>query len=98
MKAGASGYVKRFDTELIGRAALVLGAGRARLEDKIDPMAGIIVNKKIGQVVEKSETLFELYGFNKVKIEEAREMLKSSFEITNEKIASPGKIVSLMEK
>ena len=97
IKAPSSGYLKILDAELIGRAALVLGAGRSRIEDKIDPMAGIILNKKTGGYVEEGETLFKLYGSSKVKIGGAAAILAKSFTIAAEKVASPRKIISLMK-
>lgn len=97
IRANASGHVAKYNAELIGKAALVLGAGRTRIEDKIDPMAGIIVNKKIGEAAKKGEPIFKIYGSNKAKIHEAGKMLESSYDITKEKIESPGKIISLIE-
>lgn len=52
------GYISSINTYNIGIAALELGAGRKRKEDSIDPMAGIIVHKKVGERVYKGETIF----------------------------------------
>ncbi len=93
-----SGYVASFDTELIGKASLVLGAGRMRIEDKIDPMAGIYIAKKIGQEIKKGEILFRLFGSSRKAVSEAKMMLSESYKIRKEKIASPRKIITLIEK
>ena len=55
--AGASGTVQAIDAEAIGVAAVALGAGRARVEDAVDPAVGLIIRKKVGERVEAGEPL-----------------------------------------
>jgi pyrimidine-nucleoside phosphorylase/thymidine phosphorylase len=55
--APAAGHVVGIDTEAIGLAAVALGAGRARVEDRIDPAVGIEVERKLGDRVERGEPL-----------------------------------------
>jgi len=55
--APAAGVVQAVDGETIGLAAVALGAGRARVEDRIDPAVGLVVRKRIGERVEKGEPL-----------------------------------------
>lgn len=55
--APAAGFVEAIDAEAIGLAAVALGAGRARVEDRIDPAVGILVSKKLGDRVERGEPL-----------------------------------------
>ena len=57
-----SGYVRRMDTEQVGIAASLLGAGRMTKEDVIDLGAGLVLQKKTGDRVEKGETLAVLYA------------------------------------
>lgn len=52
-----TGYVTSFETMRIGLLAIELGAGRMRVDDRIDPKAGIILAAKIGDKVEKGQTL-----------------------------------------
>ncbi|MGQ9663399.1 MAG: thymidine phosphorylase, partial [Kiritimatiellia bacterium] len=51
--ANKAGFVSRADAELIGKACLVLGAGRCRVEDRVDYAVGASGIKKIGEPVEK---------------------------------------------
>jgi len=60
--APSAGVVETIDTEGVGLAAMALGAGRARVEDRIDPAAGIVVHKKLGDRVERGEPLCTLHG------------------------------------
>ena len=59
--APASGLVQAVDAEAIGHAAMALGAGRARVEDRVDPAAGLVVRKKVGDPVERGEPLAVLH-------------------------------------
>lgn len=55
------GYVSRIDALAIGKASMLLGGGREKMDDIIDPSAGIILNKKIGDYVKVGEVLCTLY-------------------------------------
>lgn len=57
-----SGYITEVDTEGYGLASLMLGAGRNKKEDKIDYLAGILLNKKRGDFVKKGEVLATMYS------------------------------------
>ena len=59
-----SGWLKHMDTEKVGEASGILGAGRQTKDDSIDPAAGIILHKKTGDYVEKGEPLATLYTNN----------------------------------
>lgn len=61
VKATQSGYIAETDTEKIGIAAMLLGAGRAQANDKIDHLAGIELCANRGDFVEENQTLAELY-------------------------------------
>jgi len=59
--APAAGRVEAIDAEALGLAAMALGAGRSRVEDRVDPGAGLEVWKKVGDPVEMGETLVTLH-------------------------------------
>ena len=59
--AKQEGYVNRIDALEIGESAMRLGAGRATKEDIIDPTAGIILNKKVGDYVKIGDKLCDVY-------------------------------------
>lgn len=60
--ANASGVVSEIETEQVGYAALVMGAGRRSASEKIEPMAGIECLVRLGDLVEKGQPLYRLYG------------------------------------
>ncbi len=61
IKAERAGFVTRADALTIGLAAVAMGAGRARAEDKVDPSVGISVLAKPGDRVERGEPLAALH-------------------------------------
>ena len=62
----------RSNAELIGTAAMLLGAGREKADDVIDPKAGIILLKKTGDYVKKGEALARLYTERENTLETAK--------------------------
>ena len=59
--APATGVVEAIDAEAVGLAAMALGAGRSRVEDPVDPAAGLEVWKKIGDRVEAGEPIAAMH-------------------------------------
>lgn len=77
-KSNESGYIKDMNTNAIGTASMVLGAGRQTKESSIDHGAGIVLNKKKGMKVEKGELIATLYSSDMEKIKEAEEIIEDS--------------------
>jgi len=65
------GYIIRMNTELLGVSSLLLGAGRIKKEDGIDPLAGIILYKKTGDYVQKGDVLAVMHAGNPAKFKDA---------------------------
>ena len=76
------GYVAGIDAQLIGRAATLIGAGRATKEDAIDPAVGVILDVKVGQKVDGNSVLCRLYYRDDVNVEEAAELVEDAFRIS----------------
>ena len=60
--AEEDGYIQSCDTEKIGKASVLLGAGRNTKEDVLDLSAGIILHKKTGDFVHRGDAICTLYG------------------------------------
>ena len=82
-RATKSGYVHVADAELIGRACLVLGAGRARTDDKIDHAVGASGIRKVGEAVKKGEPLLVLHANDQAKLEAAKALLANAFKVAS---------------
>lgn len=83
--ADESGYISRLDSEKIGISSVVLGAGRETKGEKIDHSAGIILNKKTGDLVNKGDVLATLYTNNQDKLCNAEKIFLSAVEFSDEK-------------
>ncbi len=59
--APETGYISSMNTEGVGSVCVSLGAGRQKKEDSVDASAGIIIEKKTGDYVEKGEALATLF-------------------------------------
>ncbi|MBK9518966.1 MAG: thymidine phosphorylase [Anaeromyxobacter sp.] len=55
--APSAGVVEALDAEAVGLAAMALGAGRARVEDAVDPAVGVVLLRKVGDRVAAGEPL-----------------------------------------
>jgi len=80
-----TGYVHAINAEMIGKAALVAGAGREKKEDNIDYSAGIVINKKVNDKVKNGDVLATIYTDNQSKIEEINAQILNAFKISEEK-------------
>lgn len=81
VKAPKSGYITSMQTEEIGIASVVLGAGRENKEDTIDFSAGIRLLKKYGEPVSAGETIAYLYSNKKESFPDAENKIINAIEI-----------------
>lgn len=84
VKSPKTGFVHHMDTEGIGIASVILGAGRKTKEDIIDFSAGIKLVKKTGDMLSEGDVLAVLYTNNQVSLEEAKSKLLDSYIIDDE--------------
>jgi len=77
-----AGFVSAIMAEDIGRASQMMGAGRARKEDAIDPAVGVILEVKVGEKVDAGSVLCRLYYTNEEGLEEAAELVEDAFRIS----------------
>lgn len=82
--ADRSGYITDMDAEKIGIASMVLGAGRDRAEDKVDPAVGLILVKKPGDAVKSGETIVDVHYRGEGQLANAMHLLKQACVIGDE--------------
>ena len=92
-----SGYVSKIKAEEIGKAAMIIGAGRATKEDEIDHAVGIRILKKVGDEVEKGEKLAEIYYNGNKNVEDSKKMLLDAYIITEVKSEKSKTILEIIE-
>ncbi len=76
------GYVSRIDAEDIGRAAVLLGAGRPGPGKEVDPAVGVVLEAKVGQQVFSNTGLCALYYNDETNLEEAQQLVEDAFRIS----------------
>ncbi len=87
--APADGIVTAVNAELIGKGCLMLGAGRQKTDDAIDPAVGIAQMKKPGEEVKKGEPLAVIFSNDRKKLDESFPMFGKSFEFGDSFEPSP---------
>ncbi len=80
-----AGYVSSIAAQEIGIASNIIGAGRDRKEDSIDPAVGIILEVKVGEKVDAGSILCRLYYTKEDRVEEAADMVEDAFRISSQK-------------
>jgi len=77
-----AGYVSAIDCERIGTACVILGGGRERKEDSVDPAVGIVVHKKINDKVSSGEPLCTIHCHSDAQAARAKKLLEESYQIS----------------
>ena len=85
VKSEYSGYIYSMDTESLGIASVILGAGRETKDSIIDFSAGIIINKKYGEYIEAGEVLATMYANDESLFEAAAKKYLEAIEIKNKR-------------
>lgn len=93
--AEEDGTVVAIDVEALGAAAVVLGAGRARADDEIDPAAGLVIERKLGERVRPGEPLVILHTRDAGRVEEGIRRVRAAYRIG---AAAPGRRPMLIQE
>jgi pyrimidine-nucleoside phosphorylase len=80
-----AGYVAAIHAEDIGMASNLIGAGRDKKEDTIDPAVGIILEVKVGEKVDAGSILCRLYYTKEDHVDEAADRVEDAFRISAQK-------------
>lgn len=96
VRSSRDGFVSEINALEIGEAAMKLGAGRATKEDVIDPTAGIILAKKVGDKVAKGDLLCTVYT-NCKKFEDVLKEIEESFKLSENKVTTHSIIYEIVQ-
>lgn len=91
-----TGYVQQLNAQKVGEISGKLGAGRVKKEDKIDPSVGIILVKKVSEIVKEGEILAYIHANDKTIGQEAQEELNAIYQIAEGKIEKPKVILDII--
>ncbi|HEX7401857.1 MAG TPA: pyrimidine-nucleoside phosphorylase, partial [candidate division Zixibacteria bacterium] len=92
-----SGYVKSIDTMKIGLSAVRLGAGREKMDSRIDPGVGFLIQKKVGDRVDKDEPLALVFTNDHYKGKSASREIQRAYEIGKKKTTHLNKLLFILE-
>ncbi|MFI5729610.1 thymidine phosphorylase [Kribbella sp. NPDC051587] len=87
--APASGVLSKLDALAVGVAAWRLGAGRARKEDPVSAVAGVVMHAKPGDTVTAGQPLLTLHADDSSRFERALESLADAVEVSASYEAGP---------
>jgi thymidine phosphorylase len=90
-----AGYVAAIACEQVGTACVILGGGRERKEDSVDPAVGIVVHKKVGDKVSGGESLCTIHCHSDAQAARAKTLLEESYQIA---AAPPAHKTSLIHR
>lgn len=97
VKSENEGYVSEIQAEEIGKAAMIIGAGRATKEDVIDHSVGVLVLKKVGDFVKKGETIAKICYNKETEVEKSKKMILGAYKFSNEKVEKPKIIFEILD-
>jgi pyrimidine-nucleoside phosphorylase/thymidine phosphorylase len=78
-----SGYIAAMNSEAVGTACVVLGGGREKKEDAVDPAVGIVLHRKTGDQVTAGEPLCTIHSNSEARTARAESLLLESFQIAD---------------
>ncbi|MBR4071179.1 MAG: thymidine phosphorylase [Clostridia bacterium] len=81
--AQTDGFISSMNAELIGKAAMILGAGRTKVTDSIDHSAGIILKRKTGDFLSKGDVIAELITNKRNTLKHAEIAFNEAFQISD---------------
>ena len=90
--ASRDGFVTSVNAELVGRASVALGAGRDRVDDRVDPAVGILVAAKPGDAVRAGAPVLELHYRDGARLEAAMRLAGQAITIGDEP-PPPGRLI-----
>ena len=95
--SAVSGYLSHMDCERVGLISMHLGGGRVTKESKIDLSVGLVLDKKVGDRVEKGESLGTIHASTEEKAREAAELLRACCSFSDTPVERPVFIKEIIE-
>ena len=92
-----TGYIKKLDAKSIGLAALLLGAGREKAGDTVDPAVGILMKKRCGDRIETDEPIAYMYVNDETNLDEAVSKLVNAVCVADEKPEDEALVYDIIE-
>lgn len=86
IESPADGYIQSIVCDEIGICSLILGGGRETKESEIDLSVGLVLHKKVGDVVKKGDSLATIYANDQTKLDAAKERFLQAYTINRNSV------------
>jgi pyrimidine-nucleoside phosphorylase len=96
--APAAGYVESIDALAVGLAALELGAGRSRKEDKVDHAAGLVIQAPVGAHVRGGEPLVTVHARSRELVDRVVPRLEKAWRLSATEVRRPPHVLARVDK
>jgi pyrimidine-nucleoside phosphorylase len=83
VRSPAAGCVSSIQCEQVGTACVILGGGREKKEDSVDPAVGIVLHKKVGGHVSRGESIATIYYNAEARAARAQQLIEHSYQISD---------------
>ena len=87
------GWVAHYDAAAVGHAAMATGAGRARIDDVIDPAAGLVLSAKVGDRVSDGDPLAVLHAASEGLLDAGEERLRNAMVMSEHPVSARDLVV-----
>lgn len=98
VKSPTAGYVKEIDALALGRSSVVLGAGRSRADEAIDPAVGIVLAKKPGDAVAVGEPLLRLHVRDRADARQVKARVLDAFTVAKRRPKSQPLVIEAIRR
>ncbi|MCB0253244.1 MAG: thymidine phosphorylase [Anaerolineae bacterium] len=96
LEATESGWLAELNADTIGAASVLLGGGRQKKGDAIDPAVGIVLAAKIGDQVEAGHPLCWIHANDEERLEEATKLVRGAMQISDEPVSPPSLVLDII--
>ena len=98
VRAEAVGHVEAIDALEVGLAAIELGAGRIRKEDKVDPAAGFVIEAQVGARVAAGDPLVTVHARSQDLIDRVTARLRGAWKLTDSPVRRPPHVLARVDR
>jgi pyrimidine-nucleoside phosphorylase len=98
IESTAEGYVESIDALALGLAALELGAGRLRKEDRIDPSAGLAISALVGTHVAAGDPIVQVHARSPELAEKVATRLRAAWKLSPHEVPRPPHVLARVDR
>ena len=95
--ASMTGLLTQVDAELVGRAAVRLGAGRDKADDSVDPAGGFVFVAAVGEALERGDPLVDVFYRDRARLDAALPLLMQAIHISQAAVSPRPLIIDEIE-